>query len=97
MLLKYLDFSYLLIIKNFFFFLFFPLQTAEVYESIEDINGNNDESEKKLLKEFCNVSFDNCSTDIFYSRSRTTKGGERKKTPITTSSFKMSIDITFKQ
>lgn len=32
------------------------MKTAEVYESIEDITGDNDESEKKLLKEFCNVS-----------------------------------------
>jgi hypothetical protein len=37
-----------------FFFLY--IKAAEVYESIEDMDGDNDESEKKLLKEFCNVS-----------------------------------------
>jgi hypothetical protein len=39
------------------------------------MNGNSDESEKKLLKEFCNVSLiitrETNITDIFYSRSRT--------------------------
>jgi hypothetical protein len=41
------------------------------------MDGDNDESEKKLLKEFCNVSRNNCFkkgkkiTDRFYSRSRT--------------------------
>ncbi|CAF3308359.1 unnamed protein product [Rotaria socialis] len=35
--------------------MFDAIKTAEVYESIEDMVGNNDESEKKLLKEFCNL------------------------------------------
>ncbi|CAF0836366.1 unnamed protein product [Rotaria sordida] len=35
--------------------MFDAIKTAEVYESIEDIIGDNDESEKKLLKEFCNL------------------------------------------
>ncbi|CAF1202666.1 unnamed protein product [Rotaria sp. Silwood1] len=36
--------------------MFDAIKTAEVYESIEDMIGDHDESEKKLLKEFCNVS-----------------------------------------
>jgi len=39
-----------LIITNLFF-----LKTAEVYESIENMTGD-DPSEKLVLKEFCNVS-----------------------------------------
>ncbi|CAF1590300.1 unnamed protein product [Rotaria magnacalcarata] len=35
--------------------MFDAIKTAEVYESIEDMVGDNDESEKKLLKEFCNL------------------------------------------
>jgi len=35
--------------------MFDAIKTAEVYESIEDMDGDNDESEKKLLKEFCNL------------------------------------------
>jgi hypothetical protein len=55
------------------------LKTAEVYESIEELTGNNDESEKRLLKDFCNVSRKNKRAFFFKQVHFILEQGQRKR------------------